>query len=260
MGAEKEKNTEKNTKSSARVYIIFVAIMLVCLGVGFLTGTGVARYKDELSALDMTAAARYAANVLPILFAITQGAICAFGIFSYRSIRRNADAWDGESEDEIYDIEIRISKASILSVIGMMLSFIMFPLCVAADEASELTGMWRANVSTLVLILTLVWFACMQDLLVKLEKKLNPEKRGNALDLKFRRDWEESSDEGERILEGKAARKAFAAGIRTCMALWVVCFVCMLAFDTGVLPVIAVSVIMSVMYIVYGRALIKLQR
>ena len=42
--------------------------------------------------------------------------------------------------------------------------------------------------------------------------------------------------------------------------MWILTFMSMFAFDTGVMPVLAVGVILLVMYVAYGREFRKLQK
>lgn len=95
---------------------------------------------------------------------------------------------------------------------------------------------------------------------IDLEKKLNPEKKGNPFEIHFLKKWEASSDEGEILMTAKACKKAFFVGQIACLVMWVVSLVCMLAFQTGILPVICCCVILICMYLAYGLDIIKLQK
>lgn len=115
-------------------------------------------------------------------------------------------------------------------------------------------------VPELIFLVSIVLYCVAEKLVVDEEKKLNPEKDGNIFDVHFRRDWEKSSDEAELIMIAKSSKNGFMAGIKAGIVVWILTFVSMFAFDTGVLPIVAVGAVILVMYLAYGREFMKLQR
>ena len=99
-----------------------------------------------------------------------------------------------------------------------------------------------------------------QQLMVDLEKEMNPSKRGSVYDAKFRDKWEESCDELEKVIIYKSAYKAYKTTALTCIVLWVVTATLSIAFKTGPLPSIAVTVIWLVQTVSYCREAMKLER
>ena len=90
--------------------------------------------------------------------------------------------------------------------------------------------------------------------------KLNPEKSGNIFDMHFRRDWENTSDEAELIMIAKSSKKGFMTGIKAGFVMWILTFMSMFAFDTGVMPIVAVGLVLIVMYVAYCREFVRLQK
>lgn len=58
----------------------------------------------------------------------------------------------------------------------------------------------------------------------------------------------------------KSSKKGFMSGIKAGFVMWILMFMSMFAFGTGVMPVLAVGVILLVMYVAYGREFRKLQK
>ena len=99
-----------------------------------------------------------------------------------------------------------------------------------------------------------------QQLMVDLEKEMNPSKKGSVYDAKFRDKWEESCDELKKVIIYKSAYKAYKTTALTCIVLWVVTATLSIAFKTGPLPSIAVTVIWLVQTVSYCREAMKLER
>ena len=91
-------------------------------------------------------------------------------------------------------------------------------------------------------------------------KEMNPSKKGSVYNVKFRDKWEESCDELEKVIIYKSAYKAYKTTALTCIVLWVVTATLSIAFKTGPLPSIAVSIIWLVQTVSYCREAMKLER
>ena len=59
--------------------------------------------------------------------------------------------------------------------------------------------------------LFILFFAFMQRKVINFEKVLNPEKKGDALNLNFQKEWFESCDEYEKMAAYKACYKSYKA-------------------------------------------------
>ena len=103
-------------------------------------------------------------------------------------------------------------------------------------------------------------YCVVEKLVIDEEKKLNPEKSGNIFDMHFRRDWENTSDEAELIMIAKSSKKGFMTGIKAGFVMWILTFMSMFAFDTGVMPIVAVGLVLIVMYVAYCREILRLQK
>ena len=100
----------------------------------------------------------------------------------------------------------------------------------------------------------------LQQKIVDLERRLNPEKRGSVYDMKFQKTWMDSCDEAERAQIGQACYRAYMVGTKVCTFLWVALLILNFVFDFGMLPIAAVLVVWGVMQTVYALECIRLSK
>ena len=147
----------------------------------------------------------------------------------------------------------------ILSVI-MIVQMLFFGIMMAELENLAVHSFAITMVATGVFVAGNLAQLKQQQLMVDLEKEMNPSKRGSVYDAKFRDKWEESCDELEKMIIYKSAYKAYKTTALTCVILWIVTATLSIAFKTGPLPSIAVTVIWLVQTVSYCREAIKLER
>lgn len=258
------KDTDKkvNKKSNLKIYIIFAVMILASLLGGFLAGRLAAVNKDTLDGINWDHIWRITADTLPIVYGVLMLATFVVSFVMYGKIKRMIRGWDGENEDVIVDIESRITTASYLPCVIVFVGLVLFPVCIYAVDRtySNSKGMPLTIVSEVVFVVSMILYCAIEKLVIDEEKKLNPEKKGNIFDINFRRDWEKSSDEAELIAIAKSSKKGFMAGIKVGFVMWMLMFVSMFAFDTGVMPIVAVGLVLIVMYVAYCREFVRLQK
>ncbi len=254
-------NNKKN-KSNTKIYLVFAVIIVASLVGGFFAGKLVGASKGSLNEIDWNHIWALAADTIPIVYGVLVLAVFVAIFVMYGKLKYVIGNWDGDNEDEIVDIERRITRVSFLPCVVIFVGMVLFPVCIYAIEKAYggSKGMHMTIVTELVFLGSLVLYCVIEKLVIDEEKKLNPEKKGNIFDIHFKRDWEKSSDEAELIAVAKSSKKGFMAGIRAGLIVWVVMFICMFAFDTGVMPIVAVGVILLVMYVAYGREFSRLQK
>lgn len=258
------KDTDKkvNKKSNLKIYIIFAVMILASLLGGFLAGRLAAVNKDTLDGINWDHIWWITADTLPIVYGVLMLATFVVSFVMYGKIKRMIRGWDGENEDVIVDIESRITTASYLPCVIVFVGLVLFPVCIYAVDRtySNSKGMPMTIVSEVVFVVSMILYCAIEKLVIDEEKKLNPEKKGNIFDINFRRDWEKSSDEAELIAIAKSSKKGFMAGIKVGFVMWMLMFVSMFAFDTGVMPIVAVGLVLIVMYVAYCREFVRLQK
>ncbi len=254
--------SNKKNKSNTKIYLVFAVIIVASLVGGFFAGKLVGASKGSLNEIDWNNIWAFMADTLPIVYGVLVLAAFVAIFVMYGKVKHAIGIWDGDNEDAIVDIERRITRVSFLPCVVIFVGMVLFPVCIYAIEKAYggSKGMHMTIVTELVFLGSLVLYCVIEKLVIDEEKKLNPEKRGNIFDIHFKRDWEKSSDEAELIAVAKSSKKGFRAGIKAGLTVWVVTFICMFAFDTGVMPIVAVGVILLVMYVAYGREFSRLQK
>lgn len=258
------KDTDKkvNKKSNLKIYIIFAVMILVSLLGGFLAGRLAAVNKDALDGINWDHIWWITADTLPIVYGVLMLATFVVSFVMYGKIKRMIRGWDGENEDVIVDIESRITTASYLPCVIVFVGLVLFPVCIYAVDRtySDGRGTFLTVLSELVFLISMALYCVVEKLVIDEEKKLNPEKSGNIFDMHFRRDWENTSDEAELIMIAKSSKKGFMTGIKAGFVMWILTFMSMFAFDTGVMPIVAVGLVLIVMYVAYCREFVRLQK
>lgn len=162
-------------------------------------------------------------------------------------IRRNKAQIAKLSEDDeegVRKIDQQLSVAmAAISELHIVASFFMTALLVYLNEyfeAGQVVLYFAGLVSFIVLLATQT---VATQKLVDLTKKLYPEKRGSVYDLKFQKKWYESCDEAERMQIAEASRSGFHVAQYTCLALWLLFSLLHMFFATGIMPVLAVTIV-----------------
>ena len=204
---------------------------------------------------------RYAAAPLLVTLPLLELAIC---LPIYFGAKKQLSAWDGEDESVGSEIEARLAVC--VWITGLALIANLFLLAAMTADFVNNAGtprMMPAQMFFSGLGAFLAHFAVcvvLQQKLVDLTKRLNPEKHGSVYDTKFRKKWLDSCDEAERAVIGQCAYKAYQAVSQACLALWLVFLLGGMFFDWGFLPVLAVCVIWGVGQSVYSYWCLKLGR
>ena len=163
--------------------------------------------------------------------------------------RAQFTSWDGEDEDVGLRIEEHLNVVMLLGTLAMIVG--LFFLSLGMLYAMGSLGL-LAN--TAFFMVDMVAIVILQQKVVDLTRRMNPEKEGSIYDRKFRKKWFESCDEAERAQIGQASYQAFQATSGICMVLWLVLLLGGLFYPTGILPTATVLLIYGVLH---GRYLIE---
>lgn len=262
MNADRQtrKTGKTRTKSPVKTVLIFVGFMLCCIAAG--TAFGVLIAKTGLDGLDtarlraaLTPFITYGSPLLLIAIWVIAGIFC---LMRYVRARRDFSRWDGEDERVISAAERELSRCMIVSNIAFILELFLFAAWASFTLRLDEIG-WSFPVMMAAFFLGLAAAVVIQRSVVELEKKINPEKRGDVLDLHFKKEWEQSFDEAERIMAGQAAYKAFKAVNTACIALWLLCTLGDMIFRTGLLAVAAVTALWLISTLVYQAESFRLE-
>lgn len=173
--------------------------------------------------------------------------------YHYRCATRAFAAWDGEDEETIDAAEQTLNWALLWSALALVLDFFFMGAGILYHRGG-LTGL----AVTGWFILSAALITVMQQKVVDLTKRMNPEKRGSVYDVKFQKKWLDSCDEAEQRQIGQASYAAFQVTGKVCIALWVALVVLNFIFDFGLMPLFVLTVIWGVLQISYTLACIRL--
>ena len=189
-------------------------------------------------------------------------AVCPWGIpvsgvallgpawLCYRSAHRLHAGWDPDAEEGAEEIEQRMNVSLLLTNLGMIFAFFF------------LAASFQYTFAPLNAVLFLIALACivlLQQKVVDLTRRMNPEKKGSVYDIKFQKTWFASCDEAERAQIGQASFHAFRAATLACMIIWMVLTLMNFMAGTGLLPVLVVLVILGVLQVSYSMACIRMR-
>ena len=250
---------KQENKKALPKFILIVALSLVFGGIlGFsLVSLNLEGFQENLDAAGLFFT-NYAAPWLIIALPVAEFAVC---LPIYFSAKKQLSAWDGEDETAGGEVEAKLSVCIWITGLCTVLAFFLLSALFAGFVGNAGTPqmmpapMFFGGVAGFLVNL----FAPMvlQQKLVDLTKRLNPEKRGSVYDAKFQKKWYESCDEAERLIIGQCAFKAYRAMCAACMALWVVFALGGMFFDWGFLPAMAVCIVWGVGQSAYAWSCLK---
>ena len=265
--SKSRKADQKAEKKSVKTWIV---VLLLCGFGGGILGA----FTDQILALfdwenfgeDFI---RYGRKGAPLVMLAGNIILFAVAMCQYAKCRAMTFGLDEDSEDydDLFDeIELKLSNPLLVSNIGMIFNFVMFGVVTYIEQDYvDLFGkdvlannLLLANCG--MMLLSLAWVTAIQYAVIGLEKKLNPEKKGSIFDVNFAKQWLDSSDEAQQIMTYKAAYKAYQVTVYTCIGLWLICLLGMMAFHTSVMPVICIGIIWLVAVVVYHSEAVRLER
>ncbi|MGN0734421.1 MAG: DUF3169 family protein [Anaerovoracaceae bacterium] len=262
---------EKNKRENRAALKKFIPMLIVCAVIGGITG-GVSSfigYSDfsgsiaEAALLIVNMMSPWAVIILGVSSFIACWAIYrkARAMYQEALAAAEADGESGEPDEQIFEeVEDKLSQGMFILSVIMIVQMLFFGIMMADLENIAVHSFAITMVATGVFVAGNLAQLKQQQLMVDLEKEMNPSKRGSVYDAKFRDKWEESCDELEKIIIYKSAYKAYKTTALTCVILWIVMATLSIAFKTGPLPSIAVTVIWLVQTVSYCREAMKLER
>lgn len=202
----------------------------------------------------------YGVPALMLCMHVATGLICWWIL---RKGKKSIAAWNGEEEESIKRTENALGIGIFLSNIMQILNSFLYAAGLHLGDSADLPESHRKWILLAVLLLFaagLFLMMVVQKKIVDAVKLINPEKRGNILDVHFQKKWEESCDEAQQLYIYKASYASFRAVQFTCILLWVICVCADLAFQTGLFPVLLVSILWMVSTVTYMIATVKLEK
>lgn len=173
------------------------------------------------------------------------------GLCLYHSAKKGYAAWDQECDEDYQAIEEKLSYALLLSSLAMMIDFFFL----AAGFLYDVSLM-----NALLFLISLAFLIVLQQKVVDLTRRMNPEKKGSIYDVNFQKKWLDSCDELERAQIGQAAFHAYKILNGLCPVLWAVLVLLNIVTEVGLLPILVVVLIWGTLQVSYTLECIRLSR
>lgn len=259
----------ENKQQNKKALKIFIPVILAAAALGFVLGIGIIILQTQ-GDVGISGAMNFFHSLALFgapwaVIIVTAAGLLATGlhISSARKLYKSADesAVDGEmDEGAIKRIEAKLSDGLAVQSLTQILQFMFFGIFIVnLNDYVWLGSLPVAIIAILAFMAGIFVGIRQQQVIVDIEKLLNPSKDGSVYDVNFKKKWEASCDELEKSQIYQAAYKAYKAGTFTCIVLWLIFASLGLLLQAGILPVVAVSVIWLVMTAAYLMEARKLE-
>lgn len=262
------KNKSIKEKSNKKIVLEFVAFLVVSLLVGFTVGF-FTRFTDDLGGRDKVIEFLKTSimNSVPVLLIITATLGIVIPIISFSKCKSMYDKLQKNMEDDdLWDtLEEKLNFPLIETNISMIVN-----LCLLFCGIHAVFNYGYVNNNPMHLIIavtagilsTVSFFAnsIVQSKVVSIEKKLNPEKKGNVLDSNFHNVWLDSCDEAQKMTVYKAGYKACITTNYACSVIFVIGFFIIELFNLDIFALVLVAIIMGINNITYMVTGAKLEK
>lgn len=257
-----ESKVTENKKQDTKALKRFIPLLILAGAVGFFVGMGsefVVKVTEGIGELLNRGISEVASGVSLVL----NTALVVLSAATLLWCRKRFRAWDGENEEEMEQIEEKLSIALIATNVDMIVSYFLFGAGInrMLDCLKEgRSGIFQQVLGLVAFAYSMVVVLVCQNRIVNLEKEINPEKQGSVYDTKFQKVWLESCDELERKLVYQCAYKAYRVTGYACLVMWLFCVLGIMWWDIGVLPLLIVSILWLVLTLSYSIESIRLSR
>ena len=249
-----ENNIKKDNRKALPKYLL-VLLGSAVLGtvLGFLIGFAGSNNLGEHAAMALNS---FLAVITPWGIPVSSLMLILPAWLKYRSAKKLCAAWDGEDETVADTAEQQLNWVLLLTTVQLLLDFFFFSAAVIYWVPGRLTIL--AEIASFLVSIALL--IVLQQKVVDLTRKLNPEKQGSIYDLKFKKKWLNSCDEAEQKQIGQAAFKAYNVLNVTCLILWVILVILSFILDISLLPSFLVLLVWGVQSITYIAECIRIQQ
>lgn len=237
-----------NRKSLPRFLLVILVAGLVGGVVGFFSA--LAADLGTLNAiregLDM-----FMRTITPWAIPVCTAALLIPGLCLYCSTKKEYAVWDQECDEAYQAIEEKLSYTLLFSSLAMLADLFFLAAGFLYDVSL---------INALLFLISLVFLILLQQKVVDLTRRMNPEKKGSIYDVSFQKKWLDSCDELERAQIGQAALHAYKILNGLCPVLWAVLVLLNIVTEVGLLPILMVVLIWGTLQVSYTLECIRLSR
>lgn len=243
-----EKSGTPKTPQKHATLVKFLVIVVVSGFVGAGGGVLLSLFRDNAGVIGDTVTAALA-GVLPMVQWVVFGVLAVVSLALFGAARTAVFAFEkgGSANESLGDrADTLLGYGMICSNVNQILSYGLFGMLAALPtNIPALLG----GVALLVLVIILCTAYSVHS--VRLLKRLNPEKQGDPLDVKFQQDFLASCDEGERALMHQAAYQAFRTMSGVILVLWLCTVMVSLFWDIGIYPSVIITILWLTQTVTY---------
>lgn len=258
--------TIKKEKSEKRALISFLIFMVIAWTAGFFFGK-LAKKGENLAAAKAVFETIQKALIVasPYILLFVNVILILLTFVFFWQVKKLQKEYEKNMDDEfLFDrLEQKLNLPLFTSNLLLISNFFLFSAMVWVIEFTDYGSKYENLFYALTMILFVLVFVSMimiNRAVLQIEKSLNPEKRGSIFDLNFNKVWETSCDEAQKAIMYRAGYMAYKAVNATCVILWIVSFVSLLSFHTGLLPGLCICIIWLVATMTYMKIAAKLER
>ncbi len=231
------KKTKKKITIRFFLYILGGAVIGICLSFG----TFYAKTSLEQLFSSFYAGLLASSPQLSILLGLSTILLAYIPLAKARKRIADWNGWNDDTDDTFYRQTDRLLNFSIgISTLAAIVLFIMFALLTIATLRKHV-NVYLFFAVMLCFLFFMIFQSLLQRKAVEQLRILNPEKKGDALELHFRKKWLESSDEQERLSAYAASYKAFSSLGIIFSVLYILLILLIPFFNIGFLPFLCVG-------------------
>lgn len=242
-----------NRKALPKYFLVLLGSAVLGAGLGFLIGFAGSNNLGETAVMALNS---FLAAITPWGIPVTSFVLILAAWLKYCAAQKLYAAWDGEDETAADAAEQQLNWVLLLTTLQLLLDFFFLSAAVIYWVPGLLTII--AEIASFFVSIALL--IVIQQKVVDLTRKLNPEKQGSVYDLKFKKKWLNSCDEAEQKQIGQAAFKAYNVLNITCPILWVILVMLSFILDISLLPSFLVLLVWGVQSISYIAECIRMQQ
>jgi hypothetical protein len=235
-------------KSNHKILIIFISILAVSAVGGYIAGRVVARAERNVSLVNLACEVKeFLVGATPFVFIVVSilGIIISLVSFMRCQVMYKKLQNDKENDDLWDALEEKLNQPMILSSAFCLVVLCLFLCCMVIACQEQYQPVLFIAIS-LSFVADYVVVIVIQKLIIDIEKELNPEKRGNVLDVNFQKVWMNSCDEAQKMIVYKAGYKAYLSTNVACLILVLVAFIYSSIVKTDLVALIFVCIILFV--------------
>lgn len=244
--------SKKRKKETGRVQGIIQMVLLMLLG-AFIGGAGSAIcfiFKDDIANI-LREAENITGNYSDWALLFLSLVLFILAPLLTFIVAKKMKRWDEDSEEETEQLERSIQRyQSTLSV------FMIAEMCISGISIGNLhtearTAAMFSVTAVLIYAVMVFWNLFFIGKLIKYDKKINPEKRGNFFSWNFNKEWLASCDEREKLRMFQAAYYTRLKTQFVYLAVFIGLLILSNAVEVGVVPFLILMVIWVSQSLIY---------